>query len=187
MTNRVILAKIADVHGIKGLVKIFPYGEDITLLESIESVYAQNTPIKITLKNALGKFILAEIEGVQSREDAEKYKGQELSVDKDALPALNVRSERPTQAPVVRHPVHPLHHPPEPWPPPQLRTDTSAPNARTMFRRTELAPLPQLPIHRMTDPSARHPRSGRARPHLYVSDRQGHRPRTGHRSAPGKA
>lgn len=89
MTNRVILAKIADVHGIKGLVKIFPYGEDITLLESIESVYAQNTPVKITLKNALGKFILAEIEGVQSREDAEKYKGQELSVDKDALPALN--------------------------------------------------------------------------------------------------
>lgn len=89
MTERIVLAKIADVHGIKGLVKIFPYGEDISLLESIEPLYAENKAVKITLKNALGKFILAEIEGVSTREDAEKLKGHELSVDKDALPELD--------------------------------------------------------------------------------------------------
>lgn len=89
MTERIVLATIADVHGIKGLVKIFPYGEDISLLESIEPLYAENKAVKITLKNALGKFILAEIEGVSTREDAEKLKGHELSVDKAALPALD--------------------------------------------------------------------------------------------------
>lgn len=89
MTDRIILAKIADVHGIKGLVKIFPFGEDITLLETVNPVYAEEKPVKINLKNPLGKFILAEIEGIHTREDAEKLKGQELSIDKDALPALD--------------------------------------------------------------------------------------------------
>jgi 16S rRNA processing protein RimM len=89
MTDRIVLAKIADVHGIKGLVKIFPFGEDITLLESVDRVYAEEKPVKITLKNQLGKFILAEIDGIHTREDAEKLKGQELSIDKDALPALD--------------------------------------------------------------------------------------------------
>ena len=87
-TQRIPLAKIASPHGVKGLVKIFPFGEDIELLESMD-VYADDTPVKITLKNALGKFILAEIDIVQSREDAEKWSGTELCVDQDALPAID--------------------------------------------------------------------------------------------------
>lgn len=89
MTERIILAKIADVHGIKGLVKIYAYGEDITLLETVSPVYAHETPVKVHLKNQLGKFILAEIEGITTREDAEKLKGYDLSIEQNALPALD--------------------------------------------------------------------------------------------------
>ena len=85
--KRLPLAKIASPHGVKGLIKIFPYGEDIELLETLE-VYAGDKPVKITLKNALGKFILAEIDVIQTREDAEKWSGTELFVDQDALPAI---------------------------------------------------------------------------------------------------
>jgi len=87
MTKRLPLAKIASPHGVKGLVKIFPYGEDLELLESLE-VFAGDKPVKITLKNALGKFILAEIDIIQSREDAEKWSGTELFVYQDALPEI---------------------------------------------------------------------------------------------------
>ncbi|MFN3700357.1 MAG: ribosome maturation factor RimM [Alphaproteobacteria bacterium] len=88
MTERIVLAKIADAHGIKGLVKIFPFGEDISLLESVDTIYGGDQPIKFTLKNPLGKFILAEIEGVHTRDQAEALKGLELSIDKSALPAI---------------------------------------------------------------------------------------------------
>lgn len=84
---RVTLAKIAGPHGIKGLVKIYPLGEDIGLLEQL-SVNAGETPVKITLKNQLGKFILAEIDIIKTREDAEKMSGVELSVERDALPEI---------------------------------------------------------------------------------------------------
>jgi len=87
MTKRLPLAKIASPHGVKGLVKIFPYGEDVELLETLE-IYAGDKPVKITLKNALGKFILAEIDIIQSCEDAEKWSGTELCVDQDALPEI---------------------------------------------------------------------------------------------------
>lgn len=88
MTQRITLAKIAAPHGVKGLVKILPFGEDVYLLEDI-AVFAGDTPVKITLKNPLGKFILAEIDVIKTREDAEKMSGRELQVDKDALPALD--------------------------------------------------------------------------------------------------
>lgn len=87
MTKRTTLAKIASPHGVKGLVKIYPFGEDIELLESMD-VYANDTPVKISLKNALGKFILAEIDIIKTREDAEKWSGTELHVDQDALPTI---------------------------------------------------------------------------------------------------
>ena len=88
MSDRIVLAKIAGAHGIKGLVKIFPFGEDPTLLETAPCVYGDDRTFKISLKNAMGKFILAEIDGVQSREDAEAIKGIELAIDKSALPAI---------------------------------------------------------------------------------------------------
>lgn len=75
----IIIGKIANIHGVKGLVKILPYCEDLSLIEEVSTH-------KITLKNQSGKYILASIEGVNSREDAEKLKGTELFVSRDALP-----------------------------------------------------------------------------------------------------
>lgn len=88
MTDRITLAKIAGPHGIKGLIKVFPFGEDVCLLESLDVYTEDGAPIKITLKNALGKFILAEADTIKTREDAKAAKGIELQVDKNALPDI---------------------------------------------------------------------------------------------------
>ena len=80
--NRVCLGKIAAPHGVKGLVKILAYGEDPYLIEAVQEH-------NITLKNKMGKYILAEVENCHSREDAEKLKGTELYLNKDALPPID--------------------------------------------------------------------------------------------------
>lgn len=77
--KRIALGRIASAHGVKGLVKILPYGENPALLEQVSD-------FKITLKNPMGKYYLAEIEGVSNRDEAEALKGVELFIARDGLP-----------------------------------------------------------------------------------------------------
>lgn len=78
----ICVGKIAGAHGVKGLAKILPYCEDVSLLE-------QALNYTITLKNSNGKHMLAEIKDVQTREDVEKLKGTELFVSRDVLPDID--------------------------------------------------------------------------------------------------
>ena len=89
MSNRVCLGKISQSHGIKGLVKLFHFGENPELLEG-ELFTAEEgaETLKISLKNKLGKFILAEVEGCDNRDKADAIKGTELWVSRETLPAL---------------------------------------------------------------------------------------------------
>lgn len=77
--KRVCVGRIAAPHGVKGLVKILPFCEDIDLIELAEE-------FEITLKNPSGKYILAEIKDVHSREDVEAIKGTDLHIARDQLP-----------------------------------------------------------------------------------------------------
>ena len=77
--RQICVGKIAAPHGVKGLVKILVFAEDASLIEAVSD-------FNISLKNPSGKYILATIEGVNSREDVEALKGTELFVPRDALP-----------------------------------------------------------------------------------------------------
>jgi 16S rRNA processing protein RimM len=90
-SKRVCLGRIAAPHGIKGLVKILAFGEDPYLIEDLGPCYTSEDgeeTLAITLKNSLGKYILAEAEGSVTRNDSEALKGTDLYVDKDALPPI---------------------------------------------------------------------------------------------------
>lgn len=93
MTNkRVCLGKIASAHGVRGLVKILPYGDDPSLIEALSPAYQGKHDTKtlgVRLKNPSGKYILAEIEGCTSKEQADALRGTELYYDRSALPALD--------------------------------------------------------------------------------------------------
>ena len=87
--KRICLGKITGAHGVKGLVKILPFGEDLDLLNgTLYTDESTDSTIHITLKNPIGKYMIAEIEGVHSRDDAEKMKTS-LFISRDALPDID--------------------------------------------------------------------------------------------------
>ncbi|MGQ0527708.1 MAG: ribosome maturation factor RimM [Alphaproteobacteria bacterium] len=92
--KRVCLGKIIGVHGVKGLVKILPFGEDVTLLDKL-LLYTHeqgDEKIALSLKNIVGQYQLAAIKGVNDRTEAEKIRGTEFWVDKSALPKIKEKN-----------------------------------------------------------------------------------------------
>lgn len=88
MAERICIGKISSAHGVKGLVKIFPLCEDYTLLHGTHFVdETSDKTLTVTLKNPIGKFILAEIEGITNREDAQLLKTS-LYASRDILPEI---------------------------------------------------------------------------------------------------
>jgi len=87
--KRICIGKINSAHGVKGLVKILPYCEDISLLNG-KLFIGETGPdtLTITIKNSMGKFVLAQIDGVTTPEDAKKLKCS-LFVPRETLPDID--------------------------------------------------------------------------------------------------
>lgn len=85
------IGKIIGAHGIKGEVKVFPYGE----LEDFELktvlVSAKEAVKSFTVKRVRKhkEVYILELEGVSVRNDAEALIGAEVGVPKDELPELD--------------------------------------------------------------------------------------------------
>ncbi len=87
--KRTCLGKIVAAHGVKGFVKIKPFGEDPFLMEELGSAFTSedgDETLDIFLKSSTGKYILAEVEGCTDRNRAEELRGTELFYDRDLLP-----------------------------------------------------------------------------------------------------
>jgi 16S rRNA processing protein RimM len=90
--RRFLLGRIATAHGVRGLVKILALGEDPVRLETCGPAWTAadgGKPLKLTMKNPLGKYYLAEVEGIADRDAAEKLRHTELWIDRDKLPAAD--------------------------------------------------------------------------------------------------
>lgn len=85
MTKNIALGKVTGPHGVKGLVKILPYGEDPSLMGG-DVFDADGAALHITLKNKSGKYMLAAVGGVNDRDAAEAITGAEIFVPRDILP-----------------------------------------------------------------------------------------------------
>ena len=91
--KRICIGKIASSHGVKGLVKIAPFCEDTSLLNG--KLFTGETggdTLNITLKNSVGKYILAEIEGITTPEQVKNIK-YSLYVPREALPDIDDSDE----------------------------------------------------------------------------------------------
>lgn len=92
MTKRILVGKIATAHGIKGFVKLDVYAENEDLLSGkVFTAETGNDTLTLTLthKNNIGKQIVAAVDGVADRNDAEKLRGTMLYIDRDTLPDTN--------------------------------------------------------------------------------------------------
>lgn len=86
--QRIQLGKIATAHGIKGLVKVLVYATDPALLNgALYTGETGNDSLTVTMKNSMGKYWLAAIDGVNDRNAAELLRGKGLWAERDTLPA----------------------------------------------------------------------------------------------------
>ena len=76
--------------GVRGLVKLKVLAADRALLESatLFTDPASDRKLSIVLKNPLGVYWIAAVEGVADRNGAEALRGTTLWIDRDALPTI---------------------------------------------------------------------------------------------------
>lgn len=89
--KRICLGKITGAHGIKGLVKIAPFGEDPYLIEDLSPVFTGDSgeaKLSLTHLQPQGSHFLAAVEGITDRTQAETLKGTELYVPRESLPEI---------------------------------------------------------------------------------------------------
>ena len=81
--------KIINTHGCRGGVKIEPWCDTPEVLAALPAVYLKNggETVRLAVRRAsvFRRFVLAELEGVSSVEDAEKLRGRILYAKREEL------------------------------------------------------------------------------------------------------
>jgi 16S rRNA processing protein RimM len=87
--SRISVAKIATAHGVRGLVKLIVMAEDPSLLENSPLYDAESggKPYRLTLKNPVGRYWVAAIDGFSDRTAAEALRHTLLWLDRDKIAA----------------------------------------------------------------------------------------------------
>lgn len=89
-TRLICVGKIVAAHGIKGEVKIHAYTEDPYSLATYSPLMdsSGNKLFKIKIRSCSDSILIAAIEGVSTRTEAEAIRKKELFVPRDRLPVL---------------------------------------------------------------------------------------------------
>lgn len=84
----VCIATITSAHGIRGLVKIKTHTEHSSDIESFTTIYSSrdNLPVDVKIISAKEGMIIAQVSGVESRNDAEALRGVDLYIARSELP-----------------------------------------------------------------------------------------------------
>ncbi len=88
-SERVLMGRISDAHGLKGEVKIATFtarAEDIAAYGSLLDVEGKRQFEILGMKPLKAGTIIARLKGINSRTAAEQLRGTELYVSRDALP-----------------------------------------------------------------------------------------------------
>ena len=82
---RIEIGGIARAHGIKGEVVIVTHDPDSQLLAELETIYVAGEAKKILGVRGTHRGWLVALEGVATRNDAERLKGQPVEVDREVI------------------------------------------------------------------------------------------------------
>ena len=88
--NFLEIGKIVNTHGLRGDVKVVPWSDYPEIFEEIECIYTNNLT-KMRIKNVKYQKnnVILKIDGINSVEDAERYKEQVIYVDRADLEELD--------------------------------------------------------------------------------------------------
>lgn len=90
----ILLGKISGVHGIKGWVKVFSYTSPRAKITEYSQWFMKGSkdqswkPLKLIEGKEQGKNIIARLDGVNYRDEAEALVGTEIGIHKDQLEVL---------------------------------------------------------------------------------------------------
>jgi len=88
MTKRVCIARIGAAHGVRGAVKLWTFTEDPLAVLDYGPLSTKDGARQFKVSNArqARDHLVATLQGVTTRNDAEKLNGVELYVPRDKLP-----------------------------------------------------------------------------------------------------
>lgn len=86
------IGQIVNTNGLKGMLKIKPFTDDITRFEDLEFIYIQNGQ-ELIEKNIeevkyVKNMVLLKLEGIDSIEEAEKYRNLYIKINKEDIEEL---------------------------------------------------------------------------------------------------
>ena len=89
--NLIEIGCFVGVHGIKGEVKLKSFTEIPENIFSFNEIFTQSSenPIKLKLIRKLKQIFVCKIENVETRTDAEHFKGLKLFISRKSLPILS--------------------------------------------------------------------------------------------------
>ena len=90
--NLIEIGSVVGVHGIKGELKLKSFTEIPDNIFSFKEIFLENSENTIKLKyvRKVNKIFLCKIENVETRSDAENFRGLKLFVSRECLPKLTV-------------------------------------------------------------------------------------------------
>ena len=88
--SRIVVGKIVNVHGIKGVMKFQPLLTSAHTLSRLNPLSDKENKkhFEMTLVGKKGNFWLVSAKGISDRTTAEKFKGMDLYADREKLPEI---------------------------------------------------------------------------------------------------
>lgn len=87
----ILIGNIANIHGIKGEIKIYPYTDDIFNLLDLKSIYLDKTlkeKYKIKRARVHKNMLVIKLEGINDANEALKLKTKDVYIPRDDLKEL---------------------------------------------------------------------------------------------------
>ncbi|HEY4175379.1 MAG TPA: ribosome maturation factor RimM [Kofleriaceae bacterium] len=82
---RIEIGGIARAHGIKGEVVVHTHDPDSDILSDVDTIYIGGVTHKITGARGTHRGWLVELEGIATRNDAERLKGKVVEIDREVV------------------------------------------------------------------------------------------------------
>ncbi len=84
-----IIGVIANVHGIRGELRVYPETNDLGIFETLSSVFIDDKEYKRSSTRFHKNMVLLKLEGIEDRTTAERLKGKEIRAKEEELPPLH--------------------------------------------------------------------------------------------------
>lgn len=82
------MGRVTGPYGVKGWIKIQPYTEDLEGLCEYKTWWVGGQERAVLEAAVHGATVIAQISGVENREEAALLKGSEIAIPRNALPAI---------------------------------------------------------------------------------------------------